>query len=461
MTTALGQRQTPVYAPSVGLLGDSWAKFVTFLIIGYMCMGRAFAYLGLPWFSLYIGEISLGAFLLFGPRMKQGRWLQVAQHIRRLKRLKWILFLLLGYGGFEALRGIVRGYPAFTAARDTAFNYYPLFLFLGMWVGLSSRGQLRRAVRMLAWWNGFYGLAWILYLNRLPWTMPGTANAASVVPLFSGPSGASAVALLGLLAFEPRPSRVWHLILLNLFVLLGTLLRAEWLGFAIGLVLFALLTKRIRALFIACSAAIVLLAVMVVLSVSLPSPRSTGGAVSARYIAARAVAPINQNMAGSLAPKEDTSEAVGTVEWRLVWWAAIFVKVQSRLSSALLGLGYGYPIGELNPAINAGRFIQTPHNDFIYALAYSGWLGVALFALFQLEILRLLWRSYRSTGQTFGLICWAALLSMSLFGNVLAAPFGAIPFYLLIGMAIAPSLFQTHRLAGGKSRIRSAEPLPA
>ena len=35
-----------------------------FLIVGYLAMGRSFAYLGLPWFSLYVGEMVLAAFLL-------------------------------------------------------------------------------------------------------------------------------------------------------------------------------------------------------------------------------------------------------------------------------------------------------------------------------------------------------------------------------------------------------------
>lgn len=421
-------------------LPSGWARFAAFLVIGYLCMGRSFAYLGLPWFSLYIGEMALAAFLLFGPRTKQGRWLRIAQRVRGLRRFEWSLLLLLCYGGFEALRGIANGYPAFTAARDTAFNYYPLYLFLGVWAGLRGEDFLRRLVRSLAWFSGCYGVAWILILHRLPWTVPGTPNKVRPVPLFSGPSFAASVALLGLLSFEPKPRRVWHLVLLNLFVLFGELVRAEWVGFGVGLFLFALLTKRLRVLFIVGSAATMLLAAMVLLNVSLPSPRSTGGVISPRYIVARAVSPLSKSMAENLAPQQSMGEAVETAEWRLVWWAGIWAKVNSNRRTALLGLGYGYPIGELNPFIAEGRFIQTPHNDFFYALGFSGWLGVALFGLFQVEIARLLWRGYRATGQPFGLTCWAALLTSAMFTEILEGPFGAIPFYLLVGAALAPGL---------------------
>lgn len=440
MSSTVSQSFTPGLPQPRRVLRSGWAALAAFLVVGYLGMGRSFAYLGLPWFSLYIGELALGAFLLFGPRTNQGPWLHIARRIKKLRRFEWLLLLLLCYGGFEALRGIGKGYPVFTAVRDTAFNYYPLFLFLGIWVGLSEKIFLRRMVRMLAWWNGCYGLAWVLFLHFLPWTVPGTAKAASVVPLFSAPHAASTVALLGLLAFEPKPKRVLHLILLNLFVLLGTLVRAEWVGFAVGLLLFAVLTKRLRVLLIAGGAATVLLAAMVLLNVSLPSPRSTGGVISPRYIVARAVAPLNKNMAENLAPHQSMGEAVDTAEWRLVWWGRIWVKVNSNLRTALLGLGYGYPIGTLNPLIAAGEFIQTPHNDIMYALAFSGWLGVALFVLLQAEIARMLWRSYRITGQPFGIICWAALLSMSLFEDFLEAPFGAAPFFLILGASLAPAL---------------------
>ena len=135
-------------------LADNWARLALLLTIGYLCATRSFAYLGLPWISLYVGEMALAAFLLSNPRTKRGRWLRVAWHTIRLRRFEWLLLLLLCYGVLEALRGVLSGYPALTAARDTAFNYYPIFLFLGIWVGLRDRSFLQRAVHALAWWNG-------------------------------------------------------------------------------------------------------------------------------------------------------------------------------------------------------------------------------------------------------------------------------------------------------------------
>lgn len=342
-------------------------------------------------------------------------------------------------GAFEALRGILSGYPAFTAARDTAFNYYPLFLFLGVWAGLRDRDLLRRVVRVLAWWNGCYGLAYVLFLNGLPWTMPGTANAASEVPVFSEPLG-SAISLLGLLAFEPKLRRVRHLLALNALVMLWVQVRAEWVAFTVGLLVLAWCTKRVKYVLTAGALLVSLLGIMYLANVNLPSPRGRGGQISVDALIARAVAPINKDLADNLAPAEDVVGYEGTARWRLVWWASIWVKVHANAARALLGFGYGYPIGDLNPFIEPGRFIQSPHSDFFYALGFSGWVGVILFALLQIELLRLLWRSYRTTGQPFGLMCWSALVAASLFETFFDAPMGAIPFFLVVGIALAPGL---------------------
>jgi hypothetical protein len=419
--------------------GDIWVWLAGVLILGYLCLGRSFAYLGVPWFSLYIGEMVLAAFLLFGPKTKQGRWLQIAQRASRLQRLQWLLVLFVCYGAFEALRGVLAGYPVFAAARDTAFNYYPLYFLLGIWAGFMDRDLLHRLVRFLAWGNGCYGVAYVLLLNRISWTLPGTSGAASPVFLFGQPGG-SAVALLGLIAFEPQLRKVWHLLALNVFVLLAVQVRAEWLGFAVGLVVFAWLTKRIRHLAIGAGLVVFLLGLMFVAHLNLPSPKTRGGRISVDYIVARAVAPISKNLADDLASPTAVHGFTGTANWRLVWWASIWEAVHTSSSRAIFGYGYGFPIGDLNPLMPKGVFIQTPHSDLFYAIGFSGWLGLLLFVLIQAELVRLLMRSYRRTRQPFGLAFASMIVVVSLFGEIFEGPFGAIPFYLLVGVAIAPAL---------------------
>ena len=441
-----------------GSAEQHWGKVVALLVVGYLCMTRSFAYLGLPWFSIYIGEISLAAFLLFGPTTRQGPWLRVVQRAKRLRRFEWLLLLLLLDGAFEAARGALSGYPIFTALRDTAFNYYPLFLFLGVWVGLHDRQFLRRVIRALAWCNGCYGLAYILLLNRLPLAMPGTAHAGTRVPIFGQPAG-SAIALLGMITLEPRLRKVWYLLVLNAFVMLGIQVRAEWLGFAVGLLVFAWLTKRLRHAVAFGLLLAALVGAMYLSHFAIPSPKGrSGGKISVRDITARALAPIDKSLADKLAPTHDVSSFAGTAAWRLVWWAAIWHRVNASPSSAALGTGYGYPIGSLNPDIEAGTFIQTPHNDFLYALFYSGWFGATLFVLFQVEILRLLRRTFVITGLPAGLTLWSMMVTGSLFGDFFETPFGAIPFYLLVGVALAPALLRAYADTPSSRATRPSPP---
>lgn len=425
-------------------VSDGWPKLASFLIIGYLCFYRSFAYLGLPWLHIYIGELSLVAFIVFNPITNRGSWLGLTRRVRSLKRLWILLTLLLLYGLLEALRGVLHGYPVITAFRDTAFNYYPLFIFFGIWVGLQDRLFLRRLIRKLAWFNGCYGVACVLFLSRIPWTVPGTENAASPVPLFSEPSGAAAIALLGLIAYEPNLRRFWYLIALNAFVLLGLQVRGEWLGFAVGALTLGWLTGKLKYVISAAAVFAVMLSLMYATHLALQTPKgrgeNVGAKISADYLIARAIAPLSQNLAERLAPAKDVRFAAGTTEWRLVWWANIWEEVHAQYSRMLIGFGYGYPIGNLNPDIESGTFIQTPHNDFLYALAFSGWLGVVLFVFFQVEVSQLLWRSYRLTRQPFGFVCWVALVSMSLFEPFFEGPFGAIPFFLLLGASVAPVL---------------------
>lgn len=400
-------------------------------------MSRSFAYLGLPWINLYVGEIALAMFLMVGPTINRRRWAVWILREQQFRRLKWVLFLFLLYGAFEAVRGIFVGNPSFAAARDTAFNYYPLFLVLGLWAGHTNPGFLRRAVRALAIWNACYGIAYVLFLNRLPWSMPGTANAASPVPVFSEPYG-SAIAILGLLAFESNLQSVWHLLSLNVLVMLWVQVRAEWVGFAMGLLVFALCTRHVKRLAGALAVVTALLGILYVTDVRLPSPEGRGGVFSVRDVVARALAPINNDLASDVATADDSSGYSATASWRLLWWASIWEAVHSNSKTAVFGFGYGYPIGDFNPLIEPGTFIQTPHNDFFFALGFTGWTGVLIFLWVQYELFNLLIRAYRRTKQVFPLICWSALIVVSVFEDFFEAPFGAIPFFLLMGAALAP-----------------------
>jgi len=157
----------------------------------------------------------------------------------------------------------------------------------------------------------------------------------------------------------------------------------------------------------------------------------------------RALAPFRADVSSLEAAEgsggTDSQEA--TFVFRTVWWIAIWDFVHSSLQTAVLGNGYGFPLGDLVP-YTAGSSIRTPHNTFFYALGYTGWVGVALFLLFQFRILRLLIESHSISSEPFGVILWVAMMVLGMFFPLCETPYGAIPFYLLTGWLAAPAVFR-------------------
>ncbi len=402
-------------------------------------MGRSFAYLGIPPWHIFIGEIILAVFVVAGPRTASRSLLSVVRKTPYLAGLRKIFFIFALYGLFEVAHGIAAGYPWLTAVRDFAFNYYPLFFILGLWVGLRKPDLPPRFFRVFAWYNGIYGLSYIVFLNRLDWTFPGVSNQVIPVPIFGLPEF-SFLVLLGLVAYEPELKRVWYLLALNGFVLLGMQIRAEWLGFAVGLLLWAYLTKHLKRMMAGGAIVILLLALMFALDFKMAGPTSRGGGeISAQDLIGRALAPINPYAAADYTSSYQTD--LGTTVWRTIWWLAIWQAVNANHKTALFGFGYGYALGDLVPYLR-GQFIQTPHNAFFYALGYSGWIGVCLFAGFQAALAHLLWKAYRKTGQPAGIVLWASMLAFATFTPFFEVPQGAIPFYLISGCVIASAIGQ-------------------
>jgi hypothetical protein len=404
--------------------------------MGYLCMGRTFAYFGVPMLHLFVGEVVLVLFFLFGPRAGRGAWLWQAIDESVFRRFRRIFIFFLIFGLCQALRGIYLGHPALLAARDLALNYYPFYFFLGLWVGLTAPGYLQRFFRTAAWANGVYGMCFILLFSRIPWSFAGFSKETVPVQVF-GPPEFSAVILIGLLSFEREVQAVWSLLLLNAAVLVGMLIRAEWMAFAIGLVLWAHITKNLTRTLWLGVAVVLLLGVMYVTNFTIPGPEMRGGTISAQELVARVIAPVNADAAGQFSSDDaDLRMYEANALWRTVFWSEIWSSIHEDTSRAIFGYGYGYPLNDLVPDL-AGETTRTPHNVFFYVLAYTGWVGVAIFAWFQLALARMLWKVFQARNTAFGIVCWASLMVFAMFTPFFEVPQGAIPFYLLTGCACA------------------------
>ncbi|MDX6750224.1 hypothetical protein SH611_10440 [Geminicoccaceae bacterium 1502E] len=431
----------------------TWIRLAGFLLVGYLCMKRSFAYLGVP--PLFIGEIALGTFLLLKPRVALGTWAASLLRSSPLNALGLALLAFVLYGAWQAGRGVMAGIPLLYTLKFFVFNYYPLYLFLGLWIALHAPDRIPELIRTIAWCNGIYGLAYIVALRHVTALLPGTEQ-----PLFSPPGG-GAVAILGLLCFERDLRAVWIVLILNVVVTLAWQVRAEWLGLGLGMLVWGFLTGRLARVVAIGVAGLAALGLLELADVKLVG--RTGSEVSFSETLARAVAPIDLDLARQLSP--NAARHAGTAEWRELWWEQIWLSVHATPMREAFGHGYGFDLFGLAPeVVRAGQAedIRTPHSVFYYALGYTGWVGVLMFAVLQAALLGPLLRSWKLGGQPAGLVWWVMGLSMAMFEESFETPFKAIPLYLLLGMAMAAGLRFTQRRDAARATARlAAAPRPA
>ena len=427
-----------------------WPGVAGFLLTGYLSVARSFAYLGIP--PIFIGEIVLGAFLLLKPRVALGTWVTSLLRFSPLNMLCLTLLVFFTYGVWQVGRGVLGGSGVVYTLKFFTFNYYTLYLFLGMWIGLHHPDYFRKLIHVVAWVNGSYGILFLVLLRYVDASVPGTS-----VPLFSAPGG-QAVVILGLLCFERDLRPVWFVLVLNIVITLVWQVRSEWVGLALGILVWGVLTGRLGRIAMVGMAGLAVLGAIEFAEIKLPG--RTGDSVSLSDNLARIIAPVNLDLAKQLSP--NAKYHAGTAEWRELWWKQIWISVHSTAILEAFGHGYGFDLfGLAPPEVRSGQEnweVRTPHSVFYYALGYTGWVGVAIFGALQFAIARLLWRSYRATGQPVGLVFWVMMIARFSFEEGLETPFKAIPFYLLLGMAMVPALQARHLVDPRPARLQA---LPA
>jgi hypothetical protein len=426
-TSGLGKGAHATTAQTAPLF--TWLDAVAaILLVGNLTMGRSFAHLGIPPF--YVDELALALLVLARIGSWPAEWLGAMMRSGPLTGLTWLITISAIYGLIQCGRGIDAGYDRTVALQDLMFHFYPLFIFLGLWVSSHHSDFVARIMVPLAWVHGIYGIAYMAVLHDI-----GSDNLEPGQASWFGDPIGSAIILLGLLGLELPLRRVWLPALLNLGVLLALQVRAEFLALAVGLLLWSALSRHlVRALGIV-MIGLTLFLIAATLDLRIESSGTRGGEISARALIGKALAPVVPETAKAY--KRDADDDADTAAWRTGWWRAIWDRVNRRSEDALFGLGYGYPIWDLHPQ-GLDFKLRTPHNVFIFTLGNTGWIGVMFFAAIQLALGRLLWKAYNLSGQPFGLCAWLMLLVKAMFENFFETPFSAIPFYLITGLALAP-----------------------
>jgi hypothetical protein len=405
------------------------ARVALFLVYGFSFIGKPFSYLAVP----------LGGLLILDPRPMLKPMYAALTRKDHLSSFSWAALLSFMYGIWGVVYGILLGYDAVTGLQILTYTVYPFYLFLGIWGGMYRPEFLRKYVRFFAWFGAICTPFNLIMMSK-PVTLPGL-DGETVISLGTGIG-----ILLGIFAFETRLSRYWFPIAAFSFWLIANEIRGDWLGFSIALLIWGAATKKIGRVLGMAAVIIVLLLIGFIADVRLPAVPGRGGELSSRDTVGRAIAAIDPDLAREYSPNASTY--AGTVGWRTQWWKAIREAVSEKPQTILFGLGYGYPIKALVPGKLRYSDIRSPHNIFYFVLSYSGVVGVALFFWLQVSVLLLLWRTYKATGQIFGMAFFVMNLVGAFFGNFLETPQGAIPTYLLTGFCVAPLL--RHRYASGK-----------
>jgi hypothetical protein len=216
---------------------DAWTQaIVLYLYLGFV-LGKASAYLGLL----------VGGFMLFSTRILWDRWFKALTNDKDvLHTWSWAFLVSLLYGFAQTIIGQLRGYPLVTTMEILAFNLYPAYLFLGIWIGMRHPGLLRNYIRYSAWLAVVYAPLYFLVFRKLTVSLSGLLPGNDMAIL--GNPGSGSATILALIAYEPNLLKFWLPLLVCACLTIANQERSDWIGMILALAIWGLLAKRMTPL---------------------------------------------------------------------------------------------------------------------------------------------------------------------------------------------------------------------
>jgi O-antigen ligase len=427
-----------VLAWTRGPLAEAW--LLAFLVFGYVIGSRGFAQItpiaGLP---LFLSELGLAVTVaLVALRGALRRELPLV-----LDELNALLLLWLVLGAGRIIWDVrVHG---FAALRDFATVYYVLYFF---------------SARALAWHASSRELLHVALLVTFG-LLPATGLLASFfsdfflsnllvagVPLIFYKTDLLAtflytgyVLLLPAGAFVPR--RDWWRWLAALAALifgLTLLSRASMVGLLVAL---AWLTRAgrwrpVRVLVSVCATGLIAVTLYSFL-------QREDFARTKAYAIYEAVVSVADYGSTRMYQNQMSSDKGDNNRFRLVWWKN--VAEETLTTSPVFGLGFGADLArgfvqEYYPESGDDFAARSPHNIFLTILGRMGLIGVLVLLAFYISQFRVTLRTVRAArtdparqdAATLQAACWVVMVS-ACFGVVLEGPMGAIPFWIMLGLA--------------------------
>ncbi|HEY1293548.1 MAG TPA: O-antigen ligase family protein [Chloroflexota bacterium] len=407
---------------------------------GYALFNRSFADLHVSAgpLPIYVGELLLLVGLPWA--------LLTTPDLRRLLRKPWVL-ALGAWLAFGAVRLLAGGFDyGINALRDSAIWYYGLFTVVGY--------VLLRAMPRSTW-------VWLLvplFLAQTIVTAIATFTGALSLPLpgyafdvspTADRADIMAVNLIGgatffLLALRTAPWPVPRVLLGMLQLGLVPLLQVRSVIVAAVAVLGIIgFQRRWSTLATVLVAPVLLVATLNVINLDVHGIR---GELSVQSIVDRQLSTIPLAFQGGASTANPLTD---TAAWRVYMWNTLWAETTSQVETLVFGLGFGpnlvADVG-YSQANTVNAPLRSPHDIFINVLARCGVVGVVFWLLFLgvclYAILRGVQAGRRRNDQSgvdwlLWLLAYAITFFVAaLFGVVLESPFGAIPFYLIVGMAL-------------------------
>ncbi len=427
-------------------LTDWYCVLLMSVLIGYVFIGKGFAYQGVP--PLLIGEATLLAGLV--SYLFSGAGLApLATGAARLLAvlMAWVVLRTLPYFGEFGM----------DAPRDAVVVMYGIFAFIVMALLIEKKARLNSFLAV-------YGVAATLFVLASPVMFVVTRFFEAYIPTFPAPSGEP----IALWSFRPGQFGV-HLAGAGLFALLGLqTVSLPWLGAFLATAVMASATSRgaMLALVVPIGVAAVLggrvrqlagilgycvagLAVVLVIETAFFEYREVDTLSSYdRPIGVRQViAGVSSMFDGS------TAQLSQTKEWRLRWWEII---QEHTLRGPYFWTGKGFGInlatadGFQQPNGDNQPPLRDPHSVHVTMLARAGvpglvlWLGMlgAWTWLLIGSMFHAYGRGERKWGDVLLFIhgYGMAVIIESSFDIGMAGPMMGIPFWCLFGLGIAAAM---------------------
>ena len=421
-----------------GPLAEAW--LLGFLVFGYVLGNRGFAQMmPVPGLPLFFSELGLGvAMTLVVLRGALKRELPI-----RRDWLNGLLLLWLALGTGRIVWD-VRTF-GFLALRDFAMIYYVLYFFAAQ--ALAQHAPSRRLLQGALLVT--FGLLPVTGLLATLFSDFFLSNLlVDSVPLIFYKGDLLATFLFtGFIVLLPHDrfnwsSGWWRWLTASASLILGlTLLsRSSMMGLAvaIGWLAWAGRWRPARVLVTVCAIGLLLVTVYSLL-------QKKDFTQTKAYAIYEAVASIADYSGTRSYQSEMSSDKGDNNRFRLIWWKN--VTQETLETSPVLGLGFGADLArgfllEYYPTSETDFSARSPHNIFMTTLGRMGLVGVAaLLAVYFMQgrVTAQVAREARSDparqeAMTLQAAVWVVMVSACL-GVVLEGPMGAIPFWIILGLA--------------------------